>query len=72
MLAKPFIEQGKLFNINNLPIFERELFIAFHKENENEERIIDIKNMLRKEPPEAPVIMKPTVTFYTTVRIKLT
>jgi DNA-binding transcriptional LysR family regulator len=61
MLAKPFIEQGKLFNINNLPIFERELFIAFHKENENEERIIDIKNLLRKEAPEAPAIMKTTV-----------
>jgi DNA-binding transcriptional LysR family regulator len=59
MLAKPFIEQGKLFEINTLPIFKRELFIAFHKENENEERIIDIKNLLRKDQPEAPAIMSP-------------
>ncbi|RGP39424.1 hypothetical protein BPTFM16_02934 [Altererythrobacter insulae] len=52
MLAKPFIEQGKLFAIDSLPIFERELFSAFHKENENEARIIEIKNLLRKEEPE--------------------
>ena len=57
MLAKPFIEQGKFFEINSLPIFERELFSAFHKENENEERIIEIRNLLRKDEPEAPAIM---------------
>ena len=57
MLAKPFIEQGKLFAIDSLPIFERELFSAFHKENENEARIIEIKNLLRKEEPEAPAII---------------
>jgi len=57
MLAKPFIEQGKLFNVSDLPIFERELFSAFHRENENEERIIEIKNLLRKDKPEAPAIM---------------
>jgi DNA-binding transcriptional LysR family regulator len=59
MLAKPFIEQGKLFEINTIPVFERELFSAFHKENENEERIIEIKNLLRKDEPEAPAIMTP-------------
>ena len=59
MLAKPFIEQGKFFEINSLPIFERELFGVFHKENENEERIISIKNLLRKDEPEAPAIMTP-------------
>ena len=57
ILAKPFIEQGKLFEIKALPIFKRELFSAFHKENENEERIIDIKKLLRSNEPEAPVIM---------------
>jgi DNA-binding transcriptional LysR family regulator len=57
ILAKPFIEQGTFFEINNLPIFERELFSAFHKENENEERIIEIRNLLRKDEPEAPAIM---------------
>lgn len=57
MLAKPFIEQGKFFEINSLPIFERELFGVFHKENENEERIIEIRNLLRKDEPEAPAIM---------------
>lgn len=60
MLARPFIEQGQLFKINALPVFERELFSAFHKENENEERIIEIKNLLRKDEPEAPAIMTPT------------
>ncbi len=60
MLARPFIEQGQLFEIKALPVFERELFSAFHKENENEERIIEIKNLLRKDKPEAPAIMTPT------------
>ena len=59
MLARPFIEQGQLFEINALPVFERELFSAFHKENENEERIIEIKNLLRRDEPEAPAIMTP-------------
>ena len=59
MLARPFIEQGTLFEINKLPVFERELFSAFHKENENEQRILEIKNLLRKDDPEAPAIMMP-------------
>ncbi|MDG2392840.1 MAG: LysR family transcriptional regulator [Thalassotalea sp.] len=59
MLAKPFIEEGALFEIDVLPSFEREVFSAFHKENENEERIIEIKNLLRKDEPEAPAIMIP-------------
>ena len=59
VLAKPFIEQGHLFEIKSLPVFERELFSAFHKDNENEERIIEIKNLLRKDDPEAPAIMTP-------------
>jgi DNA-binding transcriptional LysR family regulator len=59
MLIKQFIEQGKLFVIDSLPTFERELFSAFHKDNENEERIIEIKNLLRKDDPEAPAIMTP-------------
>lgn len=57
MLVRSFIEQGKLFEIKALPVFERELFSAFHKENENEERIIEIKNLLRKDKPEPPAIM---------------
>jgi DNA-binding transcriptional LysR family regulator len=57
MLAKPFIEQGTLFEIDKLPVFERELFSAFHNENENEERIIEIKNLLRKSDSEAIAIM---------------
>jgi DNA-binding transcriptional LysR family regulator len=52
MLIKPFIEQGKLFEIKSLPVFERELFSAFHKNNENEERILEIKNLLRKDESE--------------------
>lgn len=32
MLVRPFIEQGQLFEIKALPVFERELFSAFHKE----------------------------------------
>ena len=59
MLVKPFIEQGKLYEIQTLPLFEREVFSAFHKENENEERIIKIKNLLREDEPEAPVISTP-------------
>ena len=59
MLVKPFIEQGKLYEIKTLPLFEREVFSAFHKENENEERIIKIKNLLREDEPEAPVIITP-------------
>ena len=59
MLARPFIEQGTLFEIDNLPVFEREIFSAFHKENENEVRIIEIKHLLRKDDPEAPAIMTP-------------
>ena len=59
MLVKPFIEQGKLYEIQTLPLFEREVFSAFHKENENEERIIKIKNLLREDEPEAPVIITP-------------
>jgi DNA-binding transcriptional LysR family regulator len=59
MLAKPFIEQGTLFNMNALPSFDRELFSAFHKDNENEERIISIKKLLKTNEPEAPVIMIP-------------
>lgn len=60
MLVKAFIEQKKLFEIKALPVFERELFSAFHKENENEERITVIKNLLKKDGPEAPAIMTPT------------
>jgi len=59
MLAKPFIEQGTLFNMSALPSFDRELFSAFHKDNENEERIISIKKLLKTNEPEAPVIMIP-------------
>jgi DNA-binding transcriptional LysR family regulator len=59
MLVKPFIEQGKLYEIKALPLFEREVFSAFHKENENEERIIKIKNLLREDEPESPVIITP-------------
>ncbi|MDO6446887.1 LysR family transcriptional regulator [Colwellia sp. 1_MG-2023] len=61
MLARPFIEQGTLFEIPKLPVFEREVFSAFHKENENEQRIIEIKNLLRKDDPEAPAIMTPQI-----------
>lgn len=59
MLAQPFIDQGTLFEIKSLPVFEREIFSAFHKENENEERIIEIKQLLRQDDPEAPAIMTP-------------
>lgn len=59
MLARPFIEQGTLFEVENLPVFEREIYSAFHKDNENEERIIEIKQLLRKDDPEAPAIMTP-------------
>lgn len=59
MLAAPYIEQGSLFQVNSLPTFERELFSAFHKENENEGRILEIKTLLRKDNPEAPAIMTP-------------
>ena len=59
MLARPFIEQGTFFEVENLPVFEREIFSAFHKENENEERIIEIKQLLRKDDPEAPAIITP-------------
>jgi DNA-binding transcriptional LysR family regulator len=59
MLAKPFIEKGTLFNMSALPSFDRELFSAFHKDNENEERIISIKKLLKTNEPEAPVIMIP-------------
>ncbi len=48
MLIKPFVEKGKLHIIQNLPVFEREIFSAVHHDNENEERILEIKKLFKK------------------------
>lgn len=58
VLAQPFIDEGKLFK-TKLPSFKREIYSAFHKENENEERINEIKRLLRQEEPEAPILISP-------------
>jgi hypothetical protein len=48
MLIKPFVEKGQLHVIENLPVFEREIFSAVHQDNENEERILEIKKLFKK------------------------
>lgn len=47
-LIAPYIEEGDLYVINSLPVFEREVFSAFHRDNENAEHIIEIKQLLKK------------------------
>lgn len=56
VLAQPFVESGQLFD-TELPSFEREVYCTFHRENVNEERILEIKRMLKQEEPEAPLII---------------
>lgn len=59
VLVQPFIEQGQLFKVADVPRFERNVYIAFHKDNENADKLHDIKRLLRQEEPEAPSIMTP-------------
>jgi len=59
VIAEPFIEQGGLHRIQGMPIFKRDIFSAFHKENDNEEKLSEIRQLLRREQPEAPAIITP-------------
>lgn len=59
MLAQPFIDSGDLYKIEKLPLFETEIFNVFHPENEKAQRIAEIKNLLHRDEPEAPVLMMP-------------
>lgn len=59
VLAQPFIEQGQLYRVSEVPVYERNLYIAFHKENENADKLHEIKRLLRQEEPEAPSIITP-------------
>lgn len=54
VLIKPFVDSGELQVIKDLPRFDRDIFIAFHKNNENEEKIFDIKQLFCKEEPDPP------------------
>lgn len=59
VLVEPFIEQGSLHRLDALPEFKREVYIAYHKENEHAQKLHAIRRMLGKEEPEAPTIIVP-------------
>ena len=59
VLVAPFIEQGNLYQLSNLPCFKREVYIAYHIENEQAEKLHAIRRMLIDEQPEAPTIIVP-------------
>jgi len=59
VLVQPFIEQEQLFKVSKVPTFERNVYIAFHQDNENADKLHEIKRLLRQEEPEAPSIMTP-------------
>lgn len=55
--VQPFVDNGKLKLIEGLPRFDRDIFIAFHKDNENEEKISDIKKLFYKDKPGPPELL---------------
>ena len=59
VLAQPFIDENQLYKVSDVPTFERNVYIAFHRDNENAEKLHEIKRLLSKEEPEAPSIMTP-------------
>ncbi len=59
VLVESFLEQGALYKLSTLPIFKRDVYIAYHRENEQAEKLHDIRRMLRDEEPEAPTIIVP-------------
>lgn len=59
VLAQPFIEQNQLHRVEKKPTFERNVYIAFHKDNENADKLHEIKRLLGQEEPEAPSIIAP-------------
>ncbi|KZN40902.1 LysR family transcriptional regulator [Pseudoalteromonas luteoviolacea CPMOR-2] len=59
VLVRPFIEQNLLYCLDDLPTFSREVYVAFHKDNEHADKLHEIRRMLRQEEPEAPSILAP-------------
>ncbi|MDK1285830.1 LysR family transcriptional regulator [Pseudoalteromonas umbrosa] len=59
VIVESYIEQKMLYRLDDLPTFSRELFVAYHKENENADKLHEIRKMLGKEEPEAPSILTP-------------
>ena len=59
VLVEPFIEQGSLHRLDALPEFKRDVYIAYHKENEHAQKLHASRRMLGKEEPEAPTIIVP-------------
>lgn len=59
ILVKPYIEQSQLYYLNQFPRFNRDVYIAFHKDNENADKLNNIRKMLRADDPEPPTIMTP-------------
>nr|WP_247687379.1 LysR substrate-binding domain-containing protein [Pseudoalteromonas luteoviolacea] len=59
VIVEPYIDQKLLYRLDDLPTFTRELFVAYHKDNENADKLHEIRKMLRKEEPEAPSILTP-------------
>lgn len=55
--AKPFVESGQLRIIESMPSFERDIFFAYHQNNEDEERIVEIRKLLSRDEPEPPELM---------------
>lgn len=59
VLVEPFIDDAQLVKVEELPTFNREVYIAFHRDNENADKLHEIKRLLTKEEPEAPSIITP-------------
>lgn len=55
--AVPFVESGQLRIIKSMPLFERDIFFAYHQNNEDEEKILEIRKMLCQDKPEPPELM---------------
>ncbi len=59
VFVEPYLESGELKIIEELPSFDRDIFIAFHKNNENEAKIFDIKQLFNREKPDLPELLTP-------------
>nr|WP_241242423.1 LysR family transcriptional regulator [Thalassotalea sp. G2M2-11] len=52
VLALPFIEQEQLYQVSSVPTFKRNVYIAFHQDNENAEKLDAIKHYLKQGETE--------------------
>ena len=59
VMTQSLIQAGQLKRIETLPVFSRELFIAYHRNNENEVRIQEIKQLLCADNPLPTVMVVP-------------